>query len=417
VRISEDRLLRRIEAIGQIGCDGAGGVTRPGFTPADLEARHYFIEEARGASLLHKVDPAGNILVRRDPAATQAADRQVLMMGSHLDTVVNGGRLDGVYGVIAALEVLQVLVSADVDLPYEPVAVAFANEEGAVFPQPFWGSMALAGRQLDLPTEPVDPHGRLLRDAIARAGGDMSALRSAAWPANSVAAYLELHIEQGAQLEESQNRIGIVESIVGRTVLTLDIRGTAAHAGTTAMTQRRDPLVAAAQVILDVEQLSAKQHLCRVSTVGRLNAYPNSPNTVAGDVQLTVDLRDANSACLRSAEEALIKKLRNIEAATQTTISVTAQTRSDPVYSNSELCRVIEQGAKRLDLSCISLPSGAGHDAQMIADIAPIAMIFVPSIGGVSHVPEENTSPDDLLAGAQVLLEAALSLEHLLGTS
>ncbi|MFJ9894130.1 Zn-dependent hydrolase [Streptomyces sp. NPDC091280] len=405
--IDEGRLLRRLAELGRVGRDGrTGGITREGFSPADREARAYLMDEARGAGLVPAVDAAGNIIVR-PRCDGRPGERQALMMGSHLDTVVNGGRLDGTYGVVAALEVLQVFEEHGADLPYEPVAVAFANEEGALFPQPFWGSMAIAGRLAGLPREPCDHSGRPLREALRLAGGDLDALGSAAWQHGSVAAYLELHVEQGPVLERAGSRIGVVEAITGRTVLTLEVRGAAGHSGTSPMQGRRDALTAAARVVLAVEHVARDRELCRVATVGWLDPHPNTPNTIAGSVRLTVDLRDTDVWRAAAAEEAVRRALRAIAAATGTEIEVVAETRSDPTSTDPVLRAAVECGADELGLAHRTLPSGAGHDAQMIADIAPIGMIFVPSIGGISHVPEEDTAPEDLVAGARVLLRTA----------
>ncbi|MER5689381.1 M20 family metallo-hydrolase [Streptomyces sp. NPDC002205] len=406
LEIDAERLLRRIRELAAIGADGAtGGITRPGFSPADREAQAYVMGEARRAGLSAAVDAAGNVLVRD---GVPAGERPALLLGSHLDTVVNGGPLDGAYGVLAALEVVQCCAEAGLQTPYEVVAAAFANEEGALFPQPFWGSMALAGRLTDLPKEPTDRHGRPLRDALKSTGGNLDALGSAVWPVGSIAAYLELHIEQGPVLERAGTAIGVVEAITGRALLTVTIRGSAGHSGTTPMEGRRDAMAAAARVVLAAEGISRGQQLCRVATVGRLDAEPNTPNTIAGTATMTVDLRDTGPARLDAAERALRDALRRIAAQTGTDISVTALTHSAPVATDQGLRSAIARSADELGLSRMALPSGAGHDAQIVAGIGPIAMVFVPSIGGVSHVPEEDTDPAHLIGGANVLLRTAL---------
>lgn len=412
--INAQRLLRRIKELALIGRDTTtGGITREGFSAADRKARTYLMNEARAAGLTPTVDAAGNILIRLRPTDTAATDRPTLLMGSHLDTVVSAGPLDGAYGVLAALEVLQVCAETHTDGPCEPVAVAFANEEGALFPQPFFGSMALAGRLADLPREPLDHQGHSLRRPLSLAGGDLDALGSAVWPAHSVAAYLELHVEQGPVLERQGTPIGIVDAITGRSVWTITIRGTAGHAGTTPMDGRRDALTAAARVTLAVESISRDRKICRVTTIGRLDAHPNSPNTVADTVHLTADLRDTDPTRMKNAEDALTDALKTIAHHTGTDIDAHATTRSRPVATDPALRAAIKASADELGLPCQVLPSGAGHDAQVVADIAPIAMIFVPSINGISHVPEEDTAPADLVAGAQVLLHTALHTAHL----
>ncbi|MDH6132940.1 N-carbamoyl-L-amino-acid hydrolase [Kitasatospora sp. MAA4] len=407
--IDAGRLLHRIRELARIGLDDStGGITREGFSAADRRAQAYLMGQAREAGLAPAVDAAGNVLIRRSSSDGHSTDRPAILMGSHLDTVVNGGRLDGAYGVLAALEVLQACAEAGVESRYDLVAAAFANEEGALFPQPFWGSMALAGRLADLPREPLDHRGRPLRDALRAAGGDLDALGSAVWPHGSVAAYLELHIEQGPVLERAGHSIGIVEAITGRSLLTIQVRGSAGHSGTTPMEGRHDALAAAARVVLAAEEISRGQGLCRVATVGRVDPHPNTPNTIAGAVRMTVDLRDTDAGRLSAAERALRTALQRIASRTGTEIDVVADTRSAPVAADRRLRAAIAHSADELRLSHMPLPSGAGHDAQIVADIAPIAMIFVPSIGGLSHVPEEDTKPADLVGGAQVLLRTVL---------
>jgi len=406
--IDASRLLRRLDEIAEIGRDANGGITRPGFSVADIAARAYLLEEARTAHVSSRVDAAGNILIQSARESAEPSSDRTLIIGSHLDTVVNAGRLDGTYGVLAALEVIQTLAEADLETELAVVAAAFANEEGALFPQPFWGSKALAGCLPELPADPRDHDGAALRDALALAGGDLAALPSAVWPAGSVAAYLELHVEQGPVLERGGKQIGIVDGITGRTVLTFQVTGASGHAGTTPMAGRRDALAAAARVILAVEGIASEQQLCRTSTVGWAAAQPNSPNTIAGTVRLIADLRDTAPERLAAAEAQLHRQLGEVARATGVEIRVVAESRSAPADTDLALRAAIADSTRQLGLACQLMPSGAGHDAQILATIAPVGMIFVPSIGGVSHVPEEDTAPGDLISGAQVLLRTAV---------
>jgi len=408
--INASRLLDRIETFAKIGGNSHGGITREGFSPADLQACARLSEEARLAGLDSTVDAAGNVLIRRPEGVRGAKDRRVLLLGSHLDTVANGGRLDGAYGVLAGLDVMQAIVESGAEPAYEPVLVAFANEEGALFPQPFWGSKVLAGALEMLPDDPCDHSGRSLRHPLALAGGDLTALRTAVWPAGSVAAYLELHVEQGPVLEREGHTIGVVDSITGRTQLTVEIRGSAGHAGTTPMEMRRDPVTVAARVVLAAEDLAREQRLCRVATVGWMEVQPNSPNTIAESVRLTIDLRDSVPSSLENAEEALRTSLASLGKQADVHVDIRVDARAAPVATDPTLRAAITASARELGLPHRTLPSGAGHDAQIVARIAPIGMIFVPSIGGVSHVPEEDTAAADLVAGARVLLRTVLRL-------
>jgi hydantoinase/carbamoylase family amidase len=403
------RLLGRIDRYAAIGHGDAGGMVRVGFSDHDNEARAALLRDAAGAGLAGSVDAAGNVLVRR-PAGVARTDRPVLLLGSHMDTVVNGGRLDGAYGVLAALEVLQAIVEAGAEPSYEPVVVAFSNEEGARFPQPFFGSKVLAGRLDELPDDPCDHDGVSLREPLARAGGDLDRLASAVWQPGSVAGYLELHIEQGPVLEAAGERIGVVSAITGRTVLIVVVRGKAGHAGTTPMELRRDPLTVASRMVLAVESLARERRLCRVSTVGRVDVRPNSPNTIAEEVVLTVDLRDSDPDRLAQAEKEVRELVGEFGAARGVAVDVSVSTRSGPVHADPRLMAAIADSATELGYPHRTMPSGAGHDAQIVAGIAPIGMVFVPSIDGVSHVPEEDTAAPDLVAGAEVLLHTVLRL-------
>lgn len=226
--------------------------------------------------------------------------------------------------------------------------------------------------------------------------------------AGTVAAYLELHVEQGPVLERCGKRIGIVDGITGRTVLTFQVTGACGHAGTTPMAGRRDALAAAARVILAVESIAKEQRLCRTSTVGWAAAQPNSPNTIAGTVRLIADLRDTVPERLAQAEAQLHSQLGELAQTEGVEIRVVGESRSAPADTDPALRAAIADSARQLGLSCQLMPSGAGHDAQILATVAPVGMIFVPSIGGVSHVPEEDTAPEDLISGAEVLLRTAL---------
>jgi N-carbamoyl-L-amino-acid hydrolase len=256
----------------------------------------------------------------------------------------------------------------------------------------------------NLPAAPTDYHGNLLSAALHRAGGDLANLASAAWPPAALAGYLELHIEQGPVLASEAAHIGVVDAIVGRTVLSVELHGVAAHAGTTPMRSRHDPLVAAADLTTFVQQLPDDGRTCQVATVGRLEVEPNSANTVPGRVRLTVDLRDADPARQDAAGEAVRAHLHTLDRRYGTSHRCTLAVGSRPAVMSPHLRRVITAAADGLGLRARDMNSGAGHDAQIMATVTPSAMIFVPSIGGVSHVPDENSHDQDLVAGAQVLL-------------
>lgn len=405
--IDPARLLRRLSSLSAIGRVPAGGITRPGFSPAACEAAAYIAGEAGAAGLAAGTDAAGNLLIR--PPGPRRHQR-TLLAGSHLDTVLNGGWLDGAYGVVAALEVLETLQGTPGHLPdlgCDLAAVAFANEEGALFPQAFWGSMALAGTLGTPPTPVTDHRGHPLREALARAGGNIDAIATAAWPPESLAGYLELHIEQGPVLETAGVPVGVVQAITGRTVLEAELTGRAAHAGTTPMEHRADALLGAAHLVVAVSRLPARG-LCRVATAGRLDAGPGSPNTIAGAARVTIDLRDSAPGRLAAAEAAIRAEIAAIAAAHDLKPDCYVLVRSAPADTDPRLRDCIAASAADLGLPNMELPSGAGHDAQIMAAVTPVGMIFAPSIGGASHVPHEDTAPGDLIAGARVLLGTVL---------
>lgn len=411
LRIDGPRLLRCLEELGRIGADPAGGVTRLGLGPQENAARSFLRELCVPAGLQAWTDPAGNLVVgRTDP---RRAASPVLLVGSHVDTVVQGGRLDGAYGVIAALEVLRTLHEHDVELPVDMVVVAFANEEGALIQTPFWGSRALCG-SLEDGLAATDRTGRPVGPYLVQAGGAPDRLTDAAWPPGSIAAYLELHIEQGPVLDRERVPIGVVDGIVGRTIMDIEIVGEAQHAGTTPMRDRRDALVAAAELVLAARRIAAERAVCATATTGYLQAHPNVTNTVPGTVRLTAEVRDTDPGRLAAAEDCLREECARVSAASGCLVDVRVTMRSRPVSTAPPLRAVIGQAAETLGLAYRTMPSGAGHDAQIVATVAPIGMIFVPSLRGISHAPGEDTAPGDLVHGANVLLHSVLGAQAVL---
>ena len=406
--IDGDRMLRRLAAISRFGAVPGPGITRTGLSAEERAAREYLAAECGRDGLVAHTDQAGNLIVRRP---NPVPGRPAVLLGSHIDTVVNGGHLDGTYGVIAACEVLRVLNQSSVDLPGEPVVVAFTNEEGSSFPYPFFGSLGLIGG-IDVAdaNTMTDQHGTPLRDALRDAGGDLDSIDAAAWAPGSIGCYLELHIEQGPQLEAGGIPIGVVEAITGRTIVDISIHGSQSHAGTTPMSLRRDALPVAARAILAVERLAATRGLCTVATVGVVDSHPNVTNVIPGTVHLTAELRDGHADRLRTAEQALVTELLALSAATEIEIEVTTRPVTTPVHTSEAACQAILAAVADLGLDHLSMFSGAGHDAQIIAEAAPIGMILVPSRNGISHAPQEHTDDVFLVEGARTLLRTVLRL-------
>jgi N-carbamoyl-L-amino-acid hydrolase len=404
--IDRTRFERMLRQLARIGADPRGGVSRLGLSDSENQARAYLSGQARQAGLVPEVDPAGNLLVRRG-AGTRGTP--VLLLGSHTDSVLQGGWLDGAYGVVAALEVLTVLAENDTGCELEPVVACFANEEGALIQYPFWGSRALAG-SLVAGGEARDRDGGSVASYLRAAGGDPDRLDDAAWPPRSVAAFLELHIEQGPVLERRGVPVGVVDAIVGRTVFDVDILGESGHPGTVPMSQRKDALAAAAALVLRIEDIAGGLAACSTATVGFLEATPNTTNTIPGSVRLTAEIRDTSPDRLAAAEVILTEAAAGISRSRNVDVIVRRVHASAPVATDARLCDAISRAARELGLRSQDISSGAGHDAQIVAGIAPVGMIFVPSKGGISHTPAEDTGIDDLVAGAEVLLHTVLGL-------
>jgi allantoate deiminase len=403
-RVDGGRLLRRLGQLAEIGALPGGGVTRLAYSPEDVAGRELVAGWMRAAGLTVAIDPAGN-LVGTLPGSGFGLGR--LATGSHLDTVVEAGTLDGAYGAVAAVEVASVLHGAGVRLRHELAVIGFSNEEGARGTPGMVGSAAIAGRRLDL--SEVDDEGWTLEARLTAAGGEPPRLAGAAW--SPLAGFVELHIEQGPVLEQAGVRIGVVTAVTGRVTLDAVIRGQSQHAGTTPMAARRDAVVAAALIVLAVREL-AESGLIRVATAGRLEAEPGVRNVVPGRAVVGIDLRDADETALDRAVRRLQEAAAQTAAATGTQVEVVVRSRVGAVPTDRTLADCVAAAADQLGLTRMELPSGAGHDAQVMAALGPVAMAFVPSIGGVSHAPEERTADADLVAGANVLLHTLLHADR-----
>lgn len=396
------RLLTRLEELSAHGRQPSGGVTRLAFSPDDVKARDLVARWMHDAGMTVELDAATNLIGRR-PGAHPGAP--AIAIGSHLDTVPEGGRLDGAYGVVAAVEAAATCGPLDHAL----AVVAFANEEGTVAPPGFTGSLAIVGAPPDV-GEVVDAAGRTLGDVIGSAGGRPDALASCAWAADSLAAFVELHIEQGPVLESEGCGLGVVDAIAGRSTLEVSITGAAAHAGTTPMADRRDALVAASQLVLAVRSLAAHR-VVRVATTGAITCLPNKANVVPSSVRLGVDLRDKDDQRVRAATAELRKAAAEVAKTWHVAVTVTESGFVASAPMDAAVQGVLDEVTRRHASRVTRLPSGAGHDAQIMTRIAPTGMIFVPSRNGISHSPHEWTAPKHLVAGAACLTEAVEVLD------
>lgn len=389
-------LLSRLALLGEIGRDEQGRLTRLAATDVDKAARDQLVDWLSAAGLEIHIDQIGNIF----GVWASEGDTAPLMMGSHIDSVVNAGIYDGCYGVLAALSVIEAMQQAGVK-PDRPLVVgAFTNEEGARFAPDMTGSLVYAGG-LDVNQALLasDEKGVTLGDELSRIGYAGGMMPGAIRPS----AFLELHIEQGPVLEHEGCTIGAVANLQGISWQKLRIRGVANHAGTTPTRLRADAGLAAARVIVFLRDLVESSD--SVATVGAIRFAPDVINVVPACAEFTVDLRDPDEAVLRSRETALAEFLNSLEESDSLTIETERLARSEPVRFDEHLVQQIEQSAGARSFSCRRITSGAGHDAQMMARICPAAMIFVPSKDGISHNPREHTEGADLIAGAEVLLD------------
>ncbi|PKL03051.1 MAG: Zn-dependent hydrolase [Synergistetes bacterium HGW-Synergistetes-2] len=393
--------FKQIELLGEIGTDPSGGRTRLALSDQDKCARDLLVQWMKELELDVKIDPVGNIfgiLYEEDESCADA-----LMIGSHIDTVINAGPLDGVYGVLSGLAVARAIRDAGVR-PLRPLIVAaFTNEEGVRFQPDMMGSLFFTGgiRLEDvLETRGVD--GALFGEELRRIEYKGETEPSSLHPAE----YLELHVEQGPILDGKELDIGVVENLQGISWKRIEISGTANHAGTTPVSMRRDAGVAAARIIVFLRDLALASEGTR-TTVGSLRFFPDAINVIPSKAVLTVDIRDPDDERVVDAESKLLLFLEELRAKEGVEITVDNLVRFEPVRFDEELASVIGNVAKRRGFSSMRITSGAGHDAQMLARVAKAAMIFVPSRGGISHNPAEYTPDTQLLQGANVLLDVA----------
>jgi N-carbamoyl-L-amino-acid hydrolase len=410
LRVDGERLWARLVELGEVGAikgpNGEEGCARLALTDADKAGRDLVVGWMHDLALDVTVDVVGNVVATRrgtDPALAP------VMCGSHIDTVATGGRFDGNLGVLAGLEVVETLEQHGVATRH-PIAVAFfTDEEGSRFAPDMLGSLVFAGgmpveEALDIVA--VDDGARL-GDELARIGYAGLLPCPTARPPH---AYVELHIEQGPILEDEGVGIGVVEGVQGISWTELTISGRSAHAGTTPMRMRRDAGYVAAAITVFARRLATELGGAQVATVGRCELRPDLVNVVAASAVLTVDLRNTDDAVLQEAERRLAAEVARLAVAEGVTVTTRSLARFAPVDFDPATVELVEATAQRLGHSTRRMPSGAGHDAQMLARICPAAMIFTPSVDGLSHNIAEHTHPADVTAGADVLLQTLLAL-------
>jgi beta-ureidopropionase / N-carbamoyl-L-amino-acid hydrolase len=404
LRIDAARLQHSLEALSVFGRPAGGtfadGVSRVGYSDADVAGRKYAMELMREAGLNPRIDTAGNIFGVRDGSERGL---KPILFGSHIDSVPSGGNFDGDLGSLSAIEVIRTLKERGMVTRHPLQVVIWQNEEGGLV-----GSRAAFGETLDLERQ---YNGIPLADGLRKIGGDPDRLADARIAPGSFHCYVELHIEQGGNLDKAGIPIGVVEGIVSIDEYDVEIKGFANHAGTTPMPERHNALLAAAKLIEAVQQIVTREPGRQVGTVGRLAVYPNASNVVPGLVKHAIELRDLSAEKIAGLGAAVEKQAQQIARETGTEITIKKLEHDPPALASPEMQSHIEQAAASQGLKTIRLPSGAGHDAQMMARLGPMGMIFVPSAGGISHSPKELTHWPDCANGANVLLQTVLGMD------
>lgn len=405
LRVNGPRMIQHLNALGEFGKNPQGGVSRVAYSEADRQGREYVMSLMRTAKLDVSIDFAGNIIGRRSGSVPTLPP---LLFGSHIDTVPEGGNYDGVVGSLGAIEVAETLAEHKVTSRHPLELIIFQNEEGGLI-----GSRALNGELTEHELDLVSRSAKTIRDGIRFIGGDPTRLAEVRRKRGGIAAYLELHIEQGGTLDSEKVNIGIVEGIVGINWWDVTIEGFANHAGTTPMNQRQDALLAAARFIEAVNRTVTAVSGRQVGTVGRLQALPGAPNVIPGKVVLSLELRDLDASKIKMLYEKIHSEAQNIARSSNTRFDFKEINVNVPAPTDSRIRKLIADTANELGLTTRLMPSGAGHDAQDMALLGPVGMIFVPSVAGISHSPREFSHPADIANGANVLLHTLLKLDQI----
>ena len=401
MRVNGQRLMEHIKGLAEFGANPQGGVSRVAYSDADKQGREYVMGLMKDARLDVSIDAAGNIIGRRPGSVNKLPP---LILGSHIDTVPEGGNYDGVVGSMGAIEVAQTLAENNITLRHPLEVVIFQNEEGGLI-----GSRAMNGELTEKELDLVSRSGKTIREGIKFIGGDPSKLSEV--KRQNIGAYLELHIEQGNILETEKINIGVVEGIVGINWWDVTIEGFANHAGTTAMNNRQDALLAAAKFIQAVNRIVTSVPGRQVGTVGRINALPGAPNVIPGKVVLSLELRDLDAAKIKMLYDKIHAEAQQIAKDSNTKFDFKEINVNLPAPTNQFMRSHITEAARGLGLTTKLMPSGAGHDAQDMARLGSVGMIFIPSVGGISHSPREFSRPEDIVNGANVLLQASVRFD------
>jgi N-carbamoyl-L-amino-acid hydrolase len=405
LKANAKRMEERIQALSGFGKNPEGGVSRVAFSDADKAGRNYIMNLMKAAGLETSIDTAGNIIGKR---SGKNPSLPPIVFGSHIDSVPGGGNYDGDVGTIGAIECIELLNENKITTEHPLEVVVFSDEEGGLV-----GSRSMVGELRPEALELKTHSGKTIREGIRAIGGDPDRIVDAQRQKGSIKAFIELHIEQGGILDTEKINIGVVEGIVGINWWDVTVTGFANHAGTTPMNQRKDAMVAAANLIIAVNRIAKTTEGRHVATVGKIKAEPGAPNVIPGQVELSLEIRDLSAEKIQMIFEKVRQEAKKIAQDSGTQIQFQAvDTTAVPALSDDRMRKIIAESAKELGLTSKLMPSGAGHDAQDIARIAPMGMIFVPSVGGISHSPKEFTKPQDMANGAAVLLQTILKIDN-----
>ncbi len=406
--INAKRMWSRLEELSHIGEQENGGISRFSFTGEERKAKDLVIAYMEQAGMTVREDAVGNLIGRKEG---RRKETPAVLIGSHIDTVPNGGKFDGALGVIAGIEVVQTLTEQKVETDHPIEVIAFTDEEGSRFGFGMIGSRAFAGTLTQDDLRSQDQAGVTIAEAMTANGLCPADLEQAARKPQSVKAYLEMHIEQGKVLESNGLPVGVVTGIAGHLWTKWTLIGEAGHAGATPMSMRKDPLMTAAKV-MQVIEAEAKAYQHAVATVGQISVRPGGVNVIPSHVQFTVDLRDSDEEVRNQVEERITNQAKKLCDVQGIALQIDTMQRVAPAPCATSIREAVEVACEKLGIVPFSLPSGAGHDGMQLTGLCPIGMIFVRSKEGISHNPREWSSENDCASGATVLYETVLQLAN-----
>ena len=404
LRIDHNRLNGNIIKLSKISSLEFGSLSRVAYTDADIAGRKYVMQLMKSAGMDVYIDEGGNIIGR---LKGKDNDLPPIAIGSNIDSVPEGGSYDGNVGSLSAIEVAHTIWENDLTLNHPLIVVIFQNEEGGLF-----GSKVMTTGLTDKELRLRSSSGFTIEEGIKRIGGNLNKLQDAKLKKDEWTAYVELHIEQGAFLYDENLEIGIVEGIVGIKQWDVIINGFANHAGTTPMDKRNDALYAASLYVQSVHEIGKNTPGNQVATVGMIKPFPGAPNVIPGKVNASLEIRDLDEKKIDSIYKKIKRSTKKIAKKTGTTFQFQQTINIVPEPTNGKIRNAIFDASNDLKLKSKFMPSGAGHDAQEMAQICPIGMIFVPSKNGISHSPKEYSSPEDISNGANVLLHTVLKIDE-----